>query len=98
MGYDARDGLVRADVFKASGKWCSDLALNMEGDYDVPLVYDAVARAVHRAGVVERFGDEVTVVVLEPYHKNAHPVMLAASKCSRGGYNHDYIPSETTRG
>jgi hypothetical protein len=92
MGYDERDGVVRADVFEASGKWIASLALDMRRDHDVPNVYDAVARAVHRAEVRRRFGDEVTVVVLEPHHGNPRPVMLSACRCRRGGYDHDYIP------
>jgi len=81
MGYAVKDGLVRADFFKPSGKWHVTEALDMENFYDVN-VYDAVAKAVAR----KNLHPGMMVVVVEPYNHCGFPVMLEVDRCSPNGY------------
>ena len=75
MGYSTNEGIVRADLFKPSGKWHESIALDMSADYNKTLIHSAVCDAWVRAG---RSALEAgwLLVVLEPYHKHSHPVML----------------------
>lgn len=77
MNYSQRPGMVRVDFFKPSGKWKETVAMDMSGVYDFDLIHDAVRTALRN-----NFGDGVeafkglTMVILEPYHKNAHPILM----------------------
>lgn len=74
MGYTSDDSKVRGDVFKESGKWYETIQLNMKGLYDEALTQDAVRAAFNRD--YEGMFKGMTLVVLEPYHKHAHPVSM----------------------
>ena len=73
--YSENSGSVRVDYFKPSGKWAYTNSVDMSDYWDVPSVHDAV-----RSAILDAFGvlDEsyYTIVVLEPYHKHAHPIMI----------------------
>lgn len=74
--YSAHPGNVRVDFFKAGGKWYMTDQFDMSefwGYGNTP--HDAVEAALEHAG---RNWKHFTRVVLEPYHKNAYPVMLKA--------------------
>lgn len=72
--YSNNPETVRADLFKDSGKWYTTVELNMGPYYDEPLIHDAVRRAY--VDNISPNMSGMTVVVLEPYHKHSHPVML----------------------
>lgn len=74
MGYSMNDGVVRADRFKPSGKWYDSIALDMSRHYNAVLIHNAVLNAMEDQGVKLEPG--WSIVVLEPYHKHSHPVML----------------------
>lgn len=76
MGYSESDSDVRMSLFKPSGKWSRDAAVNMGGVYHEPLIHDAVAKAWLAAHDGMPPAEGWTIVCLEPYHKHAHPVML----------------------
>lgn len=76
--YSENPGHVQANRFKESGKWYDTFSL------DMTLFYDDIAapQAVYNA-LLNKFGiDWVenhpgwSVVVLDPYHRNSHPVMI----------------------
>lgn len=71
--YSDNPGMVRVDYFKESGKWYMTDAVDMSLVYDYTSIHAAVEAAIieHR-GALPHFN----IVVLEPYHKNAHPVMI----------------------
>lgn len=74
--YSDNPGMVRVDYFKASGKWYMTEAHDMSDFWDHGLwVGEAVEAALRKAG---RWLPHFTIVVLEPYHKNAYPVMFVA--------------------
>lgn len=74
MGYSAEDYMVRADRFKPSGKWYDTFALNMSGCFEMSSVFDAVRSAMRLQGIELEKG--WLLVVLEPYHKHSHPVII----------------------
>lgn len=71
--YSPRPGYVRADIFRPHLKWYETCMLDMSEFYDTPHVIDAVQIAWHRQYQNDEAG--MYLVVLQPYHKNAHPVM-----------------------
>lgn len=73
--YSDNPGMVRVDYFKPGGKWAYTHVVDMYNYWDLPSVHDAVRNALRDAG---RVTDEnyYTIVVLEPFHKHAHPVMI----------------------
>lgn len=79
MGYTTEEGMVRVDFFKPSGKWYMTEAVDMSTWYDVPNIHDAVGRALNASRpVAAGWWTQFTVVVAEPYHVYAHPVMIKA--------------------
>jgi hypothetical protein len=82
MGYTEKNWMVRADRFKASGKWYDMFALDMEGlygaDQGAPLIHEAVCRALNAQVLRTDHPHPESgwfVVVLEPYHEHAHPIV-----------------------
>lgn len=75
MHYADRVHMVRGDFFKPSGKWYATEAISMEHLWDVTTVVHAVAAAwwVHGHFYAS---EGFHLVVAEPYHRNAYPVML----------------------
>ena len=91
--YTDKAGSVRVDRFKESGKWYDSFALDMSAVWETgPTVYEAAREAVARD---PRLGSTFidswlkqggSIVILEPYHKNAHPIMFVK-----------YIPAQSVR-
>lgn len=84
MGYSVSDSVVRADRFKASGKWYDSIALEMGPYYDYANIHRAVGFAFidwFQSVWIEREPTlgEFHLVVLEPYHKSSCPVMMDES-------------------
>lgn len=75
--YSDNPGMVRVDYFKPSGKWYMTEALDMYDFYNELSVYAAVEKALVRDGRYLRHFD---IIVMEPYHRNAYPVMIPASE------------------
>lgn len=69
---------VRVDFFKESGKWYMTEQLDMNAHYNDKFVQDAVADALDesRPEREPRWWRNFIVVVNEPYHHNAYPVMF----------------------
>lgn len=69
--YSANEGSVRVSLFKPSGKWYTDFAIDMSDYYNEPLIHDAVLKA---------YGKPVSqgwmLICLDPYHIHSHPVMI----------------------
>ena len=71
--YSINPGKVRVDYFKASGKWYMTEEIDMSDVYDYDNILGAVTAAiVNERGALPPFN----IVVLEPYHRHAHPVMI----------------------
>lgn len=75
--YSNNPGMVRVDYFRPSGNWYMTEAHDMSAYYNVPDIYEAVEQMLRRA---DRWKPHFTQVVLEPYHKNAYPVMIVAKE------------------
>lgn len=75
--YANNPGMVRVDYFKPSGKWYMTEAHDMSGYYNEPDIFLAVEKALRDAG---RWKPHFTIVVMEPYHKNAYPIMITAEE------------------
>jgi len=75
--YSDSPGMVRVDFFKPSGKWYMTEDLDMYDFWDELIPHDAVEKALERNG---RNLKHFTRVVLQPYHRNAYPVMLVAEE------------------
>lgn len=86
MGFSLNSGVVEGNLFNRrepgegfSGKWKYTIALDMTDYWDDVSAPDAVLRA-YRDGKQDGVLPGTTgywLVVLEPYHRNAHPVMVA---------------------
>jgi len=78
MGYSENPGMVRVDFFKPGGKWYMTEELNMYDFWDYGLwCGEAVEAALEAKGRNLKY---FTRVVLKPYHRNSHPVMLKAEE------------------
>lgn len=74
MGYIEDETMVRVDFFKRSGKWSHTIGMKWIG-YD-GYIFDEFKRSLR-----SYFNDKVklggmTAVCLEPYNRNAHPIMI----------------------
>lgn len=77
--YSVNPGHVRIDFFKESGKWYMTEVLDMSKDYDTGITpKDAVISAMRRTERHDALlnNKDFHIVVLEPYHKSAYPVMF----------------------
>lgn len=86
--YSNKPGHVRVDFFKPGGKWKYTFEVNMGPFYNEPLIHDAIGKALDADSHLGRptrhqvydhpwwHTWEGPILVLEPYHKHAHPVML----------------------
>lgn len=84
MNYSENSDSVRVDYFKPSGKWYMTEALDMSGYWDEASVYSAVIKSLDDAWNLRHGGRpsawrQFTIVVLEPSHRNAYPVMIPAT-------------------
>ena len=75
MNYTENSGSVRMDVFKPDGKWYETVALDMGAYYNTGItphhaVHEALLEANHY------LPDRWIIVVPEPYHVSAYPVLL----------------------
>lgn len=68
---------TRVDFFKpGSGKWVSTFEVEMKDYYDETLTQEALTKAIKADNRCSDFLESYDAVCLEPYHVNAHPVML----------------------
>jgi hypothetical protein len=74
--YSENEGSVRMSLFKKSGKWYQDLAVDMGGFFNEPLIRNAVLKALHKQFPDRFFGPDWIVVCLEPYHVHSHPQLI----------------------
>jgi hypothetical protein len=78
MGYTTDDSIVRVDFFKPSGKWYTTEAVKWTGFYNEgSLIHNEFAFSLrnhfkHSPHSLE----DMDAICLEPYHQNAHPIML----------------------
>lgn len=79
---------VRGDLFTETGKWKYTVQIDMRGEFHVIDLHRAVVRAA-RATPSETLGvmdgavgpeSRYWLVVLDPYHQNAHPQMIKLSR------------------
>lgn len=75
MGYSPHDSQVRADRFKPSGKWYDTRVLEMAPYYNETFLHIAVEKAYADTSAVP-LDEGWSLVVLEPYHRHSHPIML----------------------
>lgn len=86
--YSENPGMVRIDRFKDGGKWYDTYEIDMSAywsekiDGKFNFIHDALHKAISSS---ERFGEGWIegwllqggmIVCLEPYHQQAHPIML----------------------
>lgn len=76
--YANSPGSVRFDFYRPSGKWYMTEALDMDSRYNDTDIYEAVRATAEawRPGVTDHY----IIVVAEPYHRNAYPIMLLPRK------------------
>jgi hypothetical protein len=85
MGYSVNNAFVEAALFKSdhdlvpihgtvSAKWYETHALDMSEEYNDITPVDAVQNAWRRSG--RKLNKGWTLVVLEPYHRSAYPVLI----------------------
>jgi hypothetical protein len=81
MGYSINNGMVRVELFKPSGNWACEGAIDMGEYYDEGLTTEAVKKALDD-GIEGFCGNwrEYIVVCLDPYHQYHYPVMLMNSE------------------
>ena len=85
--YSENPGHVRFDFFKPeSGKWYMTEMIDMSDDYDAPYVHAAVRNALSRTRHGRLAEKRWVIVVLEPYHKGAYPVVLTPGRASYEDY------------
>lgn len=80
--------MVRGELFTETGKWKYTVQIDMMGFYSELDINDAVRKALRNTdsdirGVTDSAvapGSRYTLVVFEPYHKNAYPVMIKLDK------------------
>lgn len=79
MNYSNSPGHCRVDRFKSSGKWYDTISLDMNNDgYNDLDLYDHFIKCLqdqHSSWLKESDG-YWSIVCLEPYHKNSHPIMI----------------------
>lgn len=75
-GFTLNPAKVRGDVFKASTKWKATLELDMGGLYSETLIHQSIALAWERFGI----NPDETLVVLEPFHQTAYPIMMTTKQ------------------
>lgn len=77
--YSENEASVRMSLFKPSGKWYSDHAVDMSGYYhpteQTPLIHDAVRHAFETR-LNRSLEPDWMLVCLEPYHVHSHPIMI----------------------
>lgn len=75
--YSDNPGMVRVDFFKTPGKWYMTEAWDMSDFYDfLPGPWEAVEEMLGKSERGRSLMFQFTIIVLEPYHKNAYPIML----------------------
>ncbi|MDF2915877.1 MAG: hypothetical protein K0S70_94 [Microbacterium sp.] len=79
--YTDNPGMVRVDYYKPGGKWYMTEAHDMSEFYDDSDIHEAVRQMLKKA---DRYLPHFTIVVQEPYHRNAYPVMLIADDVREG--------------
>jgi len=72
--YSESESMVRVSVFKGSGKWIEDIAVDMNNFYYDDSVHDSVQKAIEKTG--KKIYKDQIYVCLEPHHKWAHPIIL----------------------
>lgn len=82
--YSENTGSVRVDYFKPSGKWYMTEAVDMSDVYSVPFIFDAIRKAMDMHWVTHHHGratawQQFTIVITEPYHESAYPIMILAT-------------------
>ena len=87
MHYSNDPEMVRVDFFKESGKWAYTVAMNwdryrtkslIENETHIASNYEDMQNTFKRC-LREQFPNRfigLTAVCLEPYHKNAYPLMV----------------------
>lgn len=78
--FSLNPGMVRGELFTENGKWKYTVQINMYDFYNEVDIYEAVVKAFRATpssttGVVEGITG-YWLVVLDPYHRNAYPVMV----------------------
>ena len=97
MGFTTNEGRVRIDLFRDTGKWYATGSICM-ADFYRGDIFEGVLRACEREFVRADQGEwpvttsprewlerEGTIIVLEPYHEHAHPIMLTRGRALKGG-------------
>lgn len=91
MAFSMKEGVVRVDFFKPSGKWYGTSELNMSGVYHDALLHGAIASCLDAHGLKgystqwrDWLKEGGFILILEPYHINGHPVLLTPSFIFRG--------------
>ena len=75
MSFTTKEGMVRADFFKESGKWVATEALDMSDFYEWKLISEATKQAIKISKLAARY-EGMWCVVLKPYHPHKHPQMF----------------------
>ena len=76
MGYTTKEGMVRVDFFRPSGKWYTTEAICMVDGYNDLPIHVAFKQALQRT--LKGRLNEMDAICLEPYHQHEHPIQLKA--------------------
>lgn len=74
--YSENPSSVRFDFYKVSGKWYMTEAWDMSGYYQEVTAHTAVRKTLEATERGRRLMEEFIVIVAEPYHMYAHPIIL----------------------
>jgi hypothetical protein len=75
MNYSDNPGHCLVTRFKLSGKYYDQFQIDMSPYWDEPSIFTAVGKAINDTGHW-KYPSNMTYVCLEPYHRNAYPIML----------------------
>jgi hypothetical protein len=86
--YSNNPAHVRGELFSPSGKWRYTITIDMTGFYHATEIHKTVVEAARQTpsslrgvvdGAVSSKSDYI-LVVPDPYHKNAYPIMIHLNK------------------
>ena len=82
MGFTTKQGMVRVDFFKPSGKWYTTEEMHWDRYYSYGNNEDSVFESTHdtfKRCLREQIGDQykgMIAICLEPYHEHSYPLMV----------------------
>ena len=79
MGFTTKEGMVRVDFFKQSGKWYTTEEMYWDRYFthecgNTELFHETFIRCLNKS-FPDRY-TEMIAVCLKPYHEHSHPILI----------------------